>query len=340
MAGTDRQTTHSVALQESLAQQPHVYELFEALRRLECAFPERARLGRSTRPAEDPVRLRQTPSLAFAPRSIDRFSAQAGEREAELHTFELGLFGPHAPLPLHLTEYAIEREHNERDRTFSAFANIFHHRMLSLFYRAWADAQPTVHMDRPGEDRFRTYIGALVGLASPGMADRDILPDGFKRFFAGRLLSQSRSAEGLRHLLEYFFGVPVKLQEFVAEWMPLPEEAHLRLGGSPAVASLGHSTVIGRRVMGAQQRFRLRLGPLRRRQFVHFLPGGEALQRLIAAVRSYLGEEKGWDVQLVLHRDDVPSTRLGRSGRLGLSTWVGRRMRADDADDVVLRPVA
>ncbi|MBN9253008.1 MAG: type VI secretion system baseplate subunit TssG, partial [Mesorhizobium sp.] len=37
--------------------------------------------------------------------------------------------------------------------------------MMSLFYRSWADAQPTVQLDRPEEDRFQLYMGALVGLA-------------------------------------------------------------------------------------------------------------------------------------------------------------------------------
>lgn len=338
MAGADRQAADPVALQQELAARPQGFELFEALRRIECAFPQKARLGRSAKPSEDPVRLRHTPTLAFVPRSVDRFEPGTAERPPRLYSYELGLFGPQAPLPLHLTEYALDRQRNARDDTFAAFADIFHHRLLSLFYRAWADAQPTVQMDRPHEDRFRHYVGALVGMASPGLDGRDALPDGFRRFFAGRLLPQSRNAEGLRRLVEYFFRVPVRLREFMPEWMPLPADAHLRLGGSAAVASLGRTTVLGGRVWGAQQRFRLRMGPLTRSQFHHLLPGGEALQRLVAAVRAYVGEEKGWDVQLVLRRDQVPGVQLGRSGRLGLSSWVGRRRDDRDADEVVLRP--
>lgn len=338
MASPDRKALDPVALQKALADEPYAFTLFEALRRLECAFPERARLGRSLRSSDDPVRLRQTPTLAFAPREVDRYEPASGEHPPRLYTFRLGLFGPEAPLPLHMTEYAIERKHNEKDGTLAAFADVFHHRMLSLFYRAWADSQPTVQMDRPEEDRFATYVGALVGMATPGLKDRDVLPDGFRRFYAGRLLSQARSAEGLRRLVGYFFDVPVKLHEFVAEWMSLPDDAHLRLGASPDVASLGRSTVMGGRVRGAQQRFRLRMGPLTRAQFRHLLPGGAALERLVGAVRAYIGDEKGWDVQLVLRHDEVPSTRLGKDGRLGLTSWMGKRPENDDADDVVLRP--
>lgn len=338
MASATRQTPDPVALEAALAATPEAFELFEALRRIECAYPERPRLGESARPVEDPVRLGETPSLAFAPRDIDRFLPAADGKPARLDNLAFGLFGPQGPLPLHLTEYVLDRLRNAKDATLLAFGNIFHHRMLSLFYRAWANAQPTVHLDRPQRDRFKLYLGALVGLSTRGLEDRDELPDQFKRFFAGRLVAQARNAEGLRYLLEQFFVVPVRVVEFVAEWMRLPMEALLRMGDSPEVAGLGRTAVLGGRVWGAQQRFRLRIGPLSQYEFNRFLPGGEALGQLVAAVKTYVGDEEAWDAQLVLKGDEVPATRLGRSGRMGLTTWMGEWRQAGDADQVVLRP--
>ncbi len=339
MARQARNKADAVALENALRDRPEDFEFFEAIRRLECANPEWPRLGHSAKAADDFVRLCQTPSLAFAPKMVDRYQPGGVGKPARMHGLFFGLFGPNAPLPLHLTEYAIDRELNAKDRTFSAFADIFHHRMMSLFYRSWADSQPTVHLDRPAEDRFRLYMGALVGLATPNLDDRDALPDQFKRFFAGRLLQQTRNAEGLKGLLERFFRIPVGIVEFVTEWMRLPAESHLRLGASGDVAALGLTTVTGEYVWGSQQRFRLRLGPLSRAEFNNFLPGGEALRQLVAAVKTYVGEEKAWDVQLVLKRSDVPATRLGQNGRMGLSTWMGQPQQDVDADQVVLKPV-
>jgi type VI secretion system protein ImpH len=339
MAGTAGYAPDAVALERALQERPGDFDFFEAIRQLECAHPTRPRLGESTKPSEDFVRLCQTPSLAFAPRAIDRFEPTGDGRPARLHALFFGLFGSNAPLPLHLTEYALDRERNARDPTLIAFANIFHHRMASLLYRAWANAQPTVQADRRAQDRFRLYTGALVGMATPGLEGRDALPDDYKRYFAGRMLAQTRNAEGLRSLLQHFFTVPVRVIEFVAEWMQLPSEAHLRLGRSAEVAGLGRTAVIGEYVWGAQQRFRLRLGPLDRNQFEHFLPGGTALAQLVATVRSYIGDEKAWDVQLVLAHGQVPAARLGRTGRLGLTTWLGHPAGKTDADHVVLKPV-
>ena len=326
-----------LALEAALSERPFDFEFFEAMRRLECAYPDRPRLGHSTKPADDPVRLAHAATLEFAPRGIERFERGAAGSPGKLHGLFLGLFGPNGPLPLHLTEHAVERQRNAKDTSLVAFADIFHHRMLSLFYRAWADARPTVQLDRPDEDRFRTYVGALIGMAAPQLEGRDALPDRYKRFFAGRLVPQARNAEGLRSFLAHYFGVPVAVLEFMTGWMQLPRDAHLRMG--IAVASLGRDATLGAHVRGAQQRFRLRIGPLPLDEFKRFLPGGDALAELVAAVKLYVGGEKRWDVQIVLMKEEVPATHLGQMGRMGFSTWMGHYTKPVDADDVVLTPV-
>lgn len=322
----------------ALAERPYAFELFAALRLIERANPQYPRLARSARPVDDPVRLRHTPSLTFASSDIDRFEmGQAGAPPA-LHGLVLGLFGPNAPLPLHLTEYAMQRQLHARDRSLVAFADLFHHRLQGLFYRAWADAQPVVQAERPDDDRFRLYLGALVGLATPGLQGRDRLPDNYKRHFAGRLGALARNREGLQGLLQQAMQVPVQVIEFVGEWMRLPADARLQLGRGQA-NQLGRSAVLGAQVRGCQHRFRLRIGPLGLVAFRQWLPGGVALAQLTAAVRSYVGDTQTWDVQLLLKADEVPRMRLGRSGRIGLDSWIGRRAwSVADADEVVVHP--
>ena len=321
----------------ALADNPHGFELFAALRLLERAHPQAPGLGRSSRPSEDPVRLRQPASLGFAPADVSAYRAAHGAAHAVLDTPVLGLFGPNGPLPLHLTEYAIERAQNARDTTFAAFADVFHHRMLSLFYRAWADAQPVVQAERRGDDRFARQVGALAGLRPMRDGDDPVVAHAL-RHLAGRLLSQVRNPEGLRDLLQLAFDVPVAIEGFIADWMPLPDDARLRLG-QRSVATLGTNAVLGAHVRGAQHRFRVRLGPLDATRFRGFLPGGSALRELADLVRGYVGDGLEWDVQLVLRAGDVPTTRLGMAGRLGLDSWLGQRAwDLDDAGDVIVRP--
>ena len=161
-----------------LVEAPERFDFFAALRIIEAAHAERARLGEGRRGGDEPVRLAQPPELAFPPGDIAGLDTPPG-RPPRLRTHLMGLFGPHGPLPLHLTVRARERARREQDTTLADFCDVFHHRMLAFFYRAWAAARPVVAQDRPGDDRFAHRVGALAGLAHPAFADRHALPDRF-----------------------------------------------------------------------------------------------------------------------------------------------------------------
>ncbi|UPG84797.1 type VI secretion system baseplate subunit TssG [Luteibacter aegosomatis] len=332
MDGTIRHAPDPLALFDAVQADPGAYDWYDALRRAECAYPRHPRIGRSLRPADDAVRLAHAPSLGFASRTIDRVD-RAGDTP-RVHSLMLGLWGPHGALPLHLTEYTLERERSAQDRTFTAFVDTFHHRMLALFYRAWAESQPTVQMDRPHDDAFAGYLGAFVGIHAGALHDRDALPDDFRRFMAGRLVAQARPAEGLRAMVSAYFGLPVQLDEFSPGWLPLPDEGRLRMGGG--MAGLGTTAVLGEAVRDAQHRIRIRVGPVGYADYRRFLPGGDALDVLGAIVRFYASDQVDWDLQVVLLRDEVPSVHLGRGARMGLSTWMGRYPGPGDAEDLVL----
>lgn len=325
-----------VTLEEALCREPYRFDLFQALRRLECEHADRPRLGESSRPTEDAVRLGQEPSLAFAPSTIASFSPAEAQRPARLGVYAFGLFGPNGPLPLHLTEYARDRQRNHADRTFEAFADLFHHRMLSLLYRAWAEAEPSVSFDRPDADRFALYVGALFGLGMRSLRDRDELPDATRLHFAGRLACPTRGDEGLRDLVADFLGVPAEVETFVGEWVELPPESLCRLDDSPEAAALGATAVLGRRLWTRDQRFRLVLGPLSLPEYRRLLPGGGSLKRLAALVRSYTGNVLGWDVRLVLRCQEAPPPTLGSGMQLGFTCWVHSAPPERDLDDLVL----
>ncbi|HEX7599342.1 MAG TPA: type VI secretion system baseplate subunit TssG, partial [Polyangia bacterium] len=323
----------------ALEHAPHAFDFFDVLRRFECAHPGRARLGRGARPCDEPVRLGQEPSLGFAPSTLASLAPPTDHRPARLAVHFLGLLGPNGPLPLHLTEYARDRSRNAGDATLVRFLDIFHHRILSLFYRAWADSQPTVSFDRPTQDRFTTYLGSLFGLGMPSLRDRDDYPDRCKLFFAGRLATEPRNAEGLRAMLGAFFGLPVKIEEFVGEWLPLPEQARWRLGRSLQAGVLGQSTVAGARTWQRQSKFRIVFGPLEEGDFESFLPGSPRLRRLVALVRTYVGDSLNWDVRLeLIHRVSRP-LRLGRVSRLGWGAWLGHCPDGVRRQDIVLQPL-
>ena len=338
MASPDRTAADRVALLRALADRPYQFDFYQALRRLEAVHPDSPRVGRSLRPIDDPVRFGQEPSLAFAPATLSGFKPEAAGGKPRLEVAFGGLFGPHGPLPLHFTEYARDRIINSQDPTFARFLDIFHHRVLSLIYRIWADAQPTVQFDRPEADRFAAYVGSLVGINAPGLADRDAMPDAAKRYFAGRLVCGSRHAEGLEAMLGEFFHLPMQVVEFVGRWLPVPDDCRCELGLGQQSSSLGMSATIGDRVWDCQTKFRIVAGPMSIADYERLLPGGASLERLQAVVKNYIGDELDWDLHLILGQSEVPKTELGMAGSLGWTSWLNSDTPTTNADDLILQP--
>jgi type VI secretion system protein ImpH len=319
-------------------------DLYQLLRRVESRFRSSPRLGRAVRLAQEVVRLGQEPSLVFAPGALARVSTPALGEPLRLLVHCFGMLGPNGPLPLHLTEYVRQRQQHHGDTALARFLDLFHHRMLTFLYRAWADAQPAVQHDRPLEDRFSAYLGALQGIGMPALRDRDALPDAAKLYYSGRLALQVRNADGLRDMLGDYFGMPTCLEEFVGEWVEIPPRYRWSVGDGvrgpdePILGRLGESTHLGSRVWLRQSRFRIVLGPLTRGEFQQVAPGGTALPALIAMVRGYAGDSLCWDLRLTLKSEAVPDMQLGVSF-IGQTSWLGGSGPAL-SDDLIFDPQA
>ena len=336
MAAEDRSTHDDLIAR--LTAEPYQFGFFQALRRIEAANPECPGFGRSRRAAQDPLRLGQAASLSFASSTLAAVQPATGERPARLLQNFHGVFGPNGPLPVHLTEYAMERRLSHHDPTFERFCDAFHHRMLSLFFRIRANADPAISEDRPAENRFRTYVGALIGLGTPALRDQDACSDQAKLFHAGHYANQKRSPSALLGIVAQQFSMPVELREFEPEWLELPEESRLYLGMAPDTGRLGVNTVIGARTWERQFRFALAFGPVTREQFESLLPDRPAPARLAALVRNFVGFEFSWEYRVVVREDERPVACLGRYGQLGWSSWLSGRQRDPDHPDFFHAP--
>jgi type VI secretion system protein ImpH len=339
MAGKAGFETNAIGLFDRLLQAPYHFDFYQAMRRLECAYPNEPRLGESRHAKRDKIRLGQDPTMGFQPSTLSSFRQGKGALPPRLGVYFFGLFGPNGPLPLHLTEYVHNRQHNEHDTTQIGFIDQFHHRLLCLFYRAWANSQPTVSFDRPEQDRFGEYLGSVFGIGLDHLRNRDAMPDMAKLHFAGHFACQTRHAEGLESILQDFFKLPVKIEEFIGGWIDLPDNSRCRLGESADISSLGTTIILGEQIWQGQQKFRIVLGPLTFCDYQRMLPGGESLKRLIAVVKNYIGDEQDWELNLILQQQEVPPLSLDGKSHLGWTSWLAQEPLARSGDDLFLHPL-
>lgn len=317
---------------------PWRYDLFQLLRQLDAQGGERYPLGRAPLPRHEPLRIGQEPSLAFAPSTLAKARVREGTSLHDISILSFGLFGPNGPLPVHLTEYARERIYHHQDQSLAAFADLFHHRLTLLFYRAWADAQPTVSLDRQDAHHFERYLASLTGMGQPGQLDKGSLSDHARFAVAGHLTRHGRDAEGLQKILSHYFKVPVTLIENVPHWLPIDRRERAQLGAGRRMPRLGQSAFLGSAVRDVQHKFRIELGPLSLEEYNQFLPGKPQAIQLRDWVRQYLGIEYVWDVRLILAAEEVQGVTLGGPAQLGFNGWLGRPEDPQPRKDFTFSP--
>ncbi|MDG4855848.1 MULTISPECIES: type VI secretion system baseplate subunit TssG [unclassified Mesorhizobium] len=331
----------SEAVSDGIGALSESFDFFELLRRLE----QRGGLfGYSGQANREPARLGQHVRLSFSARDVMKFQEAGEKAPARVTVANLGLLGPEGPMPLHLTRWVLDRlsqrwftgtqAEQTSDTTFVDFVNILQHRMIALYYRAWADAHPAVQVERSIGGRVRAMLEAMSGIGLPGTQDAEL--DAVRLRQAGSLASQVDGPERLTLFLATAFKVPVEIKEFVASWITIPAALQSRVG--KAYAALGRGATIGPRVFSRQSRIELRVGPLDLDDFKSFLPGERRLALFKKAVRDMIGEALDVDLRIVLARDAVPPPKIG-TVQLGRTSWLARPPEKGDADDLKLRTV-
>jgi type VI secretion system protein ImpH len=318
---------------DRLRDEPYRFALFAALRLLEQAHPGRPRLGEARRASDEAIRLAQPPHLIFAPSDVSAFGRNE-DGMPRLEQYGFGVFGPNGALPLHLTEYAFERAAHRGDPGVADFINAFQHRFIALFYRAWADGDPAVNLDRPASDRFVRCLGALVGLAPPTARAGAPLAARAALGRAALFGRSSRSAASLERALSDYFGLAVSIRPFIGGWLEIPEESRMRLGARTGGA-LGLGATLGSSSWQCQHQFEVGIGPLDYAAFTRFLPGSPAFDELVGVVRFFTNDEWSWQLRPTLAASQAPGVKLGHGGRLGWTSWLGGR--AAGVNDVVIR---
>lgn len=277
-------------------------------------------IGRAKLPGQEYFRVGQCAYMAFAPREISAMSMDNGKVNLEL--FGLGIWGPQGAMPLHFSELAYSRSESY-DNTLIDFTNIFHHRALSLLYRAWFLSQDTASLDRKYDERFSFYIGSLIGIDAQELAHSH-LPPHARLASSSHLIRESRNPEGIIGALHYYFQIPVRMEEFAEQWIRLDKSDQTILGDGTCAMLLGDGAILGNTVRDCQHKFKLILGPLTLKEYMQFSPWGDDLPVLQEWVKNFVGYEYAWDIQLVLAAEEVPHAMLNGTHQLGYATWLER----------------
>jgi type VI secretion system protein ImpH len=332
-SSSDRSMTpHLLRLQQA----PYLFDFFQAVRLLHASGRP---VGHDFVPAEECVRFGVVTALNFPSSEIGQFSA--GEpsegRPTPPPTLTIqftGLTGPQGVLPRHYTQLLLDQV-RVKDFAYRDFLDMFHHRMVSLFYRAWRkyhfpiDFEQTTREHPDGEDPFTHLLHCLVGLGGKRLRKRLAFSDLTLLYYGAIFAQRPPNAVSLERLVEDYFGVPARVEQFCGAWLYLAEEDQTQMSaGDPRGGlntQLGTTALVGDRVWSIENRFVVELGPLSYHQFERFSPAGAGRRALEDFIRMYVGLEYDVETRLVLKRDEVPCLQFDASQasapRLGWNTW-------------------
>ena len=323
------------------------FEFFQAVRLLERMYPQLEPVGRHEHPAEEVVRFRSHSSLAFPASAIQAIEREDGATHDSMWVNFMGLTGALGVMPRHYSVLLSDPALEKHTAALRAFFDLFNHRAISLFYRAWEKYRFTVAYERAeqardedgrhGEDTFSQNLFCFIGLGTPGLRDRLTIDDQILLYYAGLLAQRPRSAVALEGILQDYFGVPVEVVQFQGQWFEMNADLLSSLGGGGQNNELGVNAVLWERIWDPQARFRIVVGPLGYSQFQDFLPGSDAYAHLVELTRFFVGDEVNFEVKPVLRREEVPYCALGQDAtiRLGWSMWLKTREFEEDVPQPV-----
>ncbi|MHC5108973.1 MAG: type VI secretion system baseplate subunit TssG [Planctomycetota bacterium] len=290
-------------------------------------------------------RFRPALSIGFPPtdvrKIIKRVNPEDGRDFYQMEVTFLGLYGVSTPLPLHYAVNILRQVHtahvqndpgaalptvttDEHEGTPTRdFLDVFHHRVVSLFYRAWLKYRYHLQYGLKGRDSISDYMRWLIGISPTHDAgDYGVAPTRMIRY-AGNLIQRPRSASMLEGILrDYWQGLAVKVEQCVGRWVSIATQDMNRIGQRNS--RLGMDLTIGEEIYDLNGMFNIVIGPVDWVVYQAFLPDGPAFAETRSIVRLFCTDPLSFNLEVVLEADSIPELALGGDehiGRLGYTSW-------------------
>ena len=301
------------------------------VRLLERLLPQAVRVGGEGPPGLEGIRFRHDRGLKFHASDVVELAEleiEDGARQYQVTSAFLGLSGSMSPLPAYFTEELLFEDDEAPVRR--DFFDLFHHRLLSLFYRTVVRYRLSSEHTTRLEDDWSLRALALSSLDAhdrriPGeLAGAELLT------LAPVLVHRTRGASALEAALRAQLGplldeAKVSVQECFGRWTEVDEGSWARLGRS--CSTLGRDLLVGHRLFDRSGCFAVAVGPTTWSIYERLRGGGDLHRRTAELISWIVRDPLDWVLLVTLLPNQTPGLQLSARGvsRLGRSTWLRSR---------------
>lgn len=330
----------SSPIKDRLFKETYSFEFFQAIRILNHLSPGSIDLGTGVNPQKESVHFKSNVSFSFTSSDLSTLTPRENKPPILRLNF-LGIAGEQGPLPEPYTQLLIDRIRS-RDHGFADFLDIFNHRILSILYRIRKKYRVGI-IDVPAPESFvgqilRSFVG--LGFKNPQFQEKLHIPDAALIGFAGLIWGGQRSKVGLQRIIESYFKIQSLIKDFQGKWLTIPETKLTKIGVHHGQYNvLGRSLTLGKKAWDKTGAITLVLGPLSLDQFTSFFREQPGYKSLYDLTSFYLGLDITFDINLCIHKKEVPNLFLGQDSYLGWRTWLKTKPFEHDDSQVYVHPL-
>lgn len=295
-------------------------QLFALLRYLHLAYQLENDIGDEKKLSEHPIRFGQDATLAFQEKQVHRIYQANEITKVQVQGF--GMLGSNGALPIHITEAIYEKTLHEKDKTFNDFLDIFHHRLITLFYKAWLTSEPAITLDNDNNQKFNDHIAGFAGNHILQETNEQKLFKYNQFYYTSLLLNQNMPIDNLQEILRCYFKLPIHIQQNIGEWLDAKDYTTTLSSHSPQ--RLGDGLLIGTQYYDITQKFKIIIGPVAVATYLEFLKNGNLANKLNNWVQRYTKQSYHFDVEIIIDRTDITPTNINAGSQLGRTSWLGK----------------
>ena len=295
----------------------------------ELAAPGRPPIGSTDSPASEPVRFRSRARVGFPNREIDavEYDLDNPAMPPAVRTTFLGLYGVDARMPSYFVdEIAQNREGAE---SMSAFLDLFHHRVVTQYYRVWRKYRYPAGFRSGGTDDISGYLLSFAGLGIGSPETGEAVGTRKLLSMLGLAGQKTRTAEGLAGVLQH--AVPdarISVEEFNPVWIGVENYEP---------AALGENCLLGRGFYDRSNSVCVVITPQTRESVLGLMPGRTGHREVMALLRFYLGYEAQAHLEMHVRPELMPKQVLNSDQvSLGYTTQLPAP-RAQELEGAVTR---
>lgn len=315
---------------KNLIAHAHTFDFAQAVSLLQYLRPHRT-LGGLHGVGQEPVKFQsvysfkgQQPDLSYVWVPLSRKSGEHDPPQPVMMVNFISLLGIQGPMSYDLSDMlvidSVRRQHPDQQRGVYAFFDIFHHRLITLWFKVFCRIHPLL-MHTPYEN---SMMGRIMAYLTPY--------DEVCRLRQHMLLScaalfwqRSRTAVGLEVMIRSIFHISCHLKLFEGGWNRGRIQDGTQLGR--AFHKVGESVIIGHQTFDQRKGFSLYLATLSYDIFQGFLPTPDptsAYALLLYLVQRYMGDAHTVSVYVTIPEQKMPPMQLcatsGTGSCLGYTT--------------------